>query len=279
MGTGRSATWTELGGFQANPDDTKKSWDEFVHAIPKMWTQERYSHEGQFFSMPSRAVLPKPIQSPHPPLWVAVSSPGTEEDAADRGMGCLGVNFTSFAEQERKVKEYRRRIQHCEPAGSFVNDQLNTINFLFCHDESATGVDTGRSMMGQFQYMAGQLDMAKEVYPTRAYPSAGLLAGTRKQAASPGDLKEPPEGIAVGNPEQIIRELKKWEETGVDRVQFLLNAAETIPQQQVLDSLRLFAKEVMPHFVDHGAAETSRDVARANAAALANSGMAAGGAA
>jgi hypothetical protein len=58
-----------------------------------------------------------------------------------------------------------------------------------------------------------------------------------------------------------------------------LNAAETIPQQQVLDSLRLFAKEVMPHFVDHGAAETSRDVARANAAALANSGMAAGGAA
>ena len=115
LGTGRSATWTELGGFEANPDDTKKTWDEFVHALPKMWTQERYRHDGQFFSMPSRAVLPKPIQKPHPPMWVAVSSPGTEDDAADRGMGCLGVNFTSFAEQERKVKEYRRRIQHCDP--------------------------------------------------------------------------------------------------------------------------------------------------------------------
>lgn len=261
MGTGRSATWTELGGFQANPDDTKKSWDEFVHAIPKMWTQERYSHEGEFFSMPSRAVLPKPLQKPHPPLWVAVSSPGTEDDAADRGMGCLGVNFTTFAEQERKVKEYRRRIQHCEPAGAFVNDQLNTINFLFCHDDSETGVSTGRRMMGQFQYMAGQLDMAKEVYPTRAYLTAGLLSGARKQAASPGDLKEPPEGIAVGSPDQIIRELKKWEATGVDRVQFLLNAAETIPQQQVLDSLRLFATEVMPHFTDHAAAGASRAAA------------------
>jgi alkanesulfonate monooxygenase SsuD/methylene tetrahydromethanopterin reductase-like flavin-dependent oxidoreductase (luciferase family) len=258
MGTGRSATWTELGGFQANPDETKKTWDEFVHAIPKMWTQERYSHQGQFFSMPSRAVLPKPVQKPHPPLWVAVSSPGTEDDAADRGMGCLGVNFTSFTEQERKVKEYRRRIQHCEPAGEFVNDQLNTINFLFCHDDSEVGVSTGRTMMGQFQYMAGQLDMAKEVYPTRAYPSAGLLAGARRQAASPGDLKEPPEGIAVGNPDQIIRELEKWEATGVDRVQFLLNAAETIPQDQVLASMRLFAKEVMPHFTDHSAAQRSR---------------------
>ena len=267
MGTGRSATWTELGGFQANPDDTKKSWDEFVHALPKMWTQERYSHDGQFFSMPSRAVLPKPLQKPHPPMWVAVSSPGTEDDAADRGMGCLGVNFTSFAEQERKVKTYRHRIQQCDPVGSFVNDQLNTINFLFCHDDSEVGVSTGRKMMGHFQYMAGQLDMAKEVYPTRAYHTAGLLSGARKRASSPGDLKEPPEGIAVGSPDQIIRELKKWEATGVDRVQFLLNAAETIPQEQVLDSLRLFAKEVMPHFSDDDAAARSREDALAAAAA------------
>jgi alkanesulfonate monooxygenase SsuD/methylene tetrahydromethanopterin reductase-like flavin-dependent oxidoreductase (luciferase family) len=279
MGTGRSATWTELGGFEANPDDTKKSWDEFVHAIPRMWTQERYRHEGHFFSMPSRAVLPKPLQKPHPPLWVAVSTPGTEDDAADRGMGCLGVNFTSFAEQERKVKEYRRRIQHCDPVGAFVNDQLNTINFLFCHDDSGTGVDTGRRMIGNFQYMAGQLDMAKEVYPTRAYLTAGLLSGARRQATAPGDLKEPPEGIAIGSPDQIIRELKKWEATGVDRVQFLLNAAEVIPQDQVLDSLRLFAVEVMPHFQDDSAAQASRAQARSSAVPGAvATGVAAGGA-
>jgi len=265
MGTGRSATWTELGGFEANPDDTKKTWDEFVHALPRMWTEERYRHDGQFFSMPSRAVLPKPIQSPHPPLWVAVSSPGTENDAADRGMGCLGVNFSSFAQQERMVAEYRRRIQNCDPVGA-VNDQLNTINFLYCHDDSEVGVTTGRQMMGQFQYLAGQLDMAKEVYPTRAYLTAGLLSGARRRAAAPGDLKEPPEGIAVGSPDQIIRELKKWEATGVDRVQFLLNTAETIPQQQVLDSLRLFASEVMPHFTDDTTAEASRQLARDAAA-------------
>ncbi len=52
VGTGRSATWTELGGFGADPDLTKKSWDEYVHVMPKMWMQERFSYEGQFFSMP-----------------------------------------------------------------------------------------------------------------------------------------------------------------------------------------------------------------------------------
>jgi alkanesulfonate monooxygenase SsuD/methylene tetrahydromethanopterin reductase-like flavin-dependent oxidoreductase (luciferase family) len=248
FGTGRSATWTELGGFRANPDDTKKSWDEFVHAIPKMWTQERFSHDGHFFSMPSRAVLPKPYQRPHPPMWVAMSSPGTEFDAADRGMGALGVNFASFTETEQRVKEYRRRIQSCDPVGEIVTDQLASVNFLFCHPDDAQGVDIGMRMIRTFQYMAGQLDMAKEVFPTRSYPTAGLLAQTRRQAAGPGDERGAPEGIAVGNSGQIVEQLKKWEACGVDRINFLLNAAENIPQEQVLASLQLFADEVMPAF-------------------------------
>ncbi|MCU1451302.1 MAG: monooxygenase [Acidimicrobiales bacterium] len=246
--TGPSATWTELGGFGANVDSTKKTWDEFVHVIPQMWTNERFGYDGEFFSMPTRAVLPKPYQKPHPPMWVAVSSPGTEFDAADRGMGALGVNFTTFKEQEQRVQEYRRRIQSCTPAGAVVNDRLATANFLYCHEESATGVETGKRLIGTFQYLAGQLDMAKEAFPTKGYPSPGLLAATRRQASGPGDAGQPPEGIAVGSPDQIIRELKKWEATGVDLVNFILNASEIIPQDHVLDSLRLFAGEVMPAF-------------------------------
>ncbi len=41
---------------------------------------------------------------------------------------------------------------------------------------------------------------------------------------------------------------RKWESVGVDRVNFLLNAIETVPQEEVLASMRLFAKEVMPKF-------------------------------
>ena len=47
FGTGRSATWTELGGFRADPDTTKKSWDEYVHTIPQMWMNERFGYEGE----------------------------------------------------------------------------------------------------------------------------------------------------------------------------------------------------------------------------------------
>jgi alkanesulfonate monooxygenase SsuD/methylene tetrahydromethanopterin reductase-like flavin-dependent oxidoreductase (luciferase family) len=165
-------------------------------------------------------------------------------------MGALGVNFTTFKEQEKRVEEYRRRVQNCTPAGAVVNDKLATANFLYCHEDSAAGVGTGLRMIGTFQYLAGQLDMAKEAWPTKGYPSPGLLAGARRAASSPAEAGEPPEGIAIGNPDQVIRELKKWEATGVDLVNFILNAHEQIPQEQVLESLRVFGREVMPAFKD-----------------------------
>ena len=90
LGTARSSTWTELGGFGVDPDQTKRTWDEYVRLLPRLWTEEFVSYDGLSFSMPERSVLPKPLQQPHPPMWVTVTSPGTELDAADRGLGCLG---------------------------------------------------------------------------------------------------------------------------------------------------------------------------------------------
>src|SRR5215471_2659309 len=62
LGTARSSTWTELGGFGANPDDTKKTWDEFVRVLPRLWGDEPVRYEGRCFSLPERNVLPKPVQ-------------------------------------------------------------------------------------------------------------------------------------------------------------------------------------------------------------------------
>ena len=254
MGTGRSATWTELGGFMADPDQTKKTWDEFVRVLPKMWTQERFGYRGEAFSMPSRAILPKPYQKPHPPMWVAVTSPGTEIDAAERGLGWLGLTFGGFSEQEKKMADYRRRIKSCDPVGEFINEQINTVNFLYCHEDDEQGVKTGKRLQGTFGYLAGQLLSTREAYPSRSYPSLGLLPQLRPEAEGPDSGPRVPEGLCVGNPERIIKTVASWEAAGADRVNFLLNAMETVPQQEVLDSMRLFAKEVMPKFTGKAAA-------------------------
>lgn len=248
LGTARSSTWTELGGFRVDPETTKRTWDEYVRVLPRMWTQERYAYDGVSFSMPERAVLPKPIQKPHPPLWVTVTSPGTELDAADRGIGCLGVAAASFAEQERRTTEYRRRIQLCDPVGA-VNDRVATLNFLYCHENGAQAVAVGLPMLGMFGVLNAHLLPTREAYPTRAYQSLAALAPRPStDEASPGEHRPVPDGIAIGNPDEVSAAIKRWESVGVDAINFIINTAEVIPQAQVLESLRVFAREVMPRF-------------------------------
>jgi alkanesulfonate monooxygenase SsuD/methylene tetrahydromethanopterin reductase-like flavin-dependent oxidoreductase (luciferase family) len=249
FGSGRSATWTELGGFRCPPDDTKEMWDEALRAIPKMWTQEIFSWDGRFFQVPPRSVLPKPVQKPHPPLWVAVSSPETAIQAAERGIGCLGVSIGTPQEYEQRVKDYRRIIRQCDPVGEFINEQVNGVTFLYVDETDEEARAWGGRMVHAFSNLAAHLVGISTVYPTPAYKTPGLLFALRRQSenergpAGGGDIRE---GMAIGSPHTVVKQLKLWEEIGVDRMVFLLNTAEVIPQEKVLRSLRLFAQEVMP---------------------------------
>jgi CheY-like chemotaxis protein len=191
VGTGRSATWTELAGFNANPDDTKKSWDEFVRCLPKMWTSEQYAYEGEFWSMPSRTILPKVYQRPHPPMWVAGDEPG--HGAGRRGPRARQPrpHVRPVRRAGKKIAEYRRRIQLCNPVGDFVNDQVSSVNFLYCHEDDQVGRERGRKMADTFNYLATQLTSVREVFPGRSYPSLGLLPQLRRAATGPRRANRP----------------------------------------------------------------------------------------
>ena len=250
FGTARSSTWTELGGFEADPDSTKKEWDEFCRVLPAMWTEERFGpYEGLCFSMPERSILPKPLQKPHPPMWVTVTTPGTELDAAERGIGSLGVAAAGYEEQERRTKAYHQRIQNCDPVGEVVNDQVATLNFMYCHEDEKVATERGMQVLGGFGVLNSHLLFTREAFPTRAYQSLNNLAPSpNKGAGNPGETNPVPQGICIGEPTRIIEAAKRWESIGVDNVNFILNSAEALPQEQVLDSLRLFAREVLPAF-------------------------------
>jgi alkanesulfonate monooxygenase SsuD/methylene tetrahydromethanopterin reductase-like flavin-dependent oxidoreductase (luciferase family) len=250
LGTARSSTWTEVAGFGADPDSTKKTWDEYVRVLPRMWTEEYLAWDGVCFTMPERSILPKPVQKPHPPLWVTVTSPGTELDAAERGIGCLGVSPASYAEQERRTREYHRRIRNCTPVSEVVNDCVTTLNFLYCHPDPGRAARRGLAMAGRFGVENSNLVFTREVYPTGAYQSLANLAprAGSQDAASGGEAPRVPEGLAIGDPEQIVRAIEHWESIGVDGINFMVNGCEVLSQAEVLDSMRLFASEVLPRF-------------------------------
>jgi alkanesulfonate monooxygenase SsuD/methylene tetrahydromethanopterin reductase-like flavin-dependent oxidoreductase (luciferase family) len=267
FGTGRSATWTELGAFRCEPDDTKEMWDECTRAVVKMWTTDNFSWNGKHFSMPPRNVIPKPLQKPHPPLWVAVQSPETAVQAGERGMGMLGVTLGAPLDYQQMVKDYRRAIRNCEPVGEFVNEQVNGVAFMHCGEDDGEAKLVGGMAAAQFGVRAAHLVGIGGIYPSPAYHSHASAAPLRTR---PGDVVGPVrEGTPIGDPEFCIKQLKWWEEVGVDRMVFLINTGETIRQEKVLASLRLFAREVMPAMTRNERAEAAKAQEREKADAIA----------
>jgi len=248
FGTGRSSTWTELGGFGASIDDTKRSWDEYVRAFPKMWTQERFSHEGKSFSMPERAVLPKPVQKPHPPMWVAVTAPGTEIEAAERGMGCLLLSVGNVAKNKPRFDKYRETIKNCKPVGHSVNDRIAVMNWLYCDEDQDEAVKYGDIFINTFSSMAAQAIEISQACPSDSYKAIGLLGNLRTDPDDGQMRKKVPGGLCVGTPEDIIATVQEWKDAGADQIIFMVNAREVLEQDKVLKSMRLFAEKVMPHF-------------------------------
>ena len=108
----------------------------------------------------------------------------------------------------------------------------------------------------QFGIRAAHLVGVGGIYPSPAYHSHASAAPLRTR---PGDVVGPVrEGTPIGDPEYCIKQLKWWEEVGVDRMVFLINTGETIPQEKVLDSLRIFARDVIPAFTVKERAEAER---------------------
>ena len=122
LGTGRSTTLIEMDGFQVTPNDTRAQWEEAVAMIPKMWTEDTFSHEGKFYNIPPRSVIPKPVQKPHPPMWVACSQPDSFRAAGEMGLGALCFTLGGYDQMTERVAMYREGIKNAKPVSHVINN-------------------------------------------------------------------------------------------------------------------------------------------------------------
>ena len=118
---GEGASITELGPFDRQMENKQAVWEDAVRCILPMFTHEGWEYDGPYFKFPLRNVLPKPVQKPHPPLWVACSQLETIELAGRCGIGALGFQFLSaemahawvhayynaFVKRQQKLADYQ----------------------------------------------------------------------------------------------------------------------------------------------------------------------------
>ena len=110
FGMGESASITELTPFGRDMETKKEVFEEAVRAIFPMFKEGGSEHHGKYFDIPLRNVVPKPVQKPHPPLWMACSQLPTIERAGQHGFGALGFQFVSADAAHAWVHAYYNAI-------------------------------------------------------------------------------------------------------------------------------------------------------------------------
>ena len=126
FGSGESSSETELGGFCQDRAEKREKWREGLEAVCRMMAETPFQgYDGKHFKMPVRNVIPKPLQKPHPPLWLAASKPETVKMAAQLGIGSLTITFVPPEEIKPIVDSfYETLATECEPIGFAVNPNI-----------------------------------------------------------------------------------------------------------------------------------------------------------
>lgn len=254
FGTGRSITEQELGGFGIDPSDSRPMWEEAIEIIPRMWQTDRFSHEGRYFQIPPRNVIPKPIQKPHPPIWMATTQPDSFELAGQKGVGVLaflvGIELPAFG---RRIQAYKKALATCRPVGAFVNDQVGAFSMTLCASSKAKARELAEHAV--VWYMERTLEFfagwgkpgAKVPAGYEWYAKATQLGSEKLSERAKFDYLDANDMILVGDPDTLIERLKKYDAIGVDEI-LMFQQMGRIPHQAIMDSIKLIGKEVMPYF-------------------------------
>jgi alkanesulfonate monooxygenase SsuD/methylene tetrahydromethanopterin reductase-like flavin-dependent oxidoreductase (luciferase family) len=266
LGSGESSSEAELAGFNIDPFYKRDMWLEGLQVAIRCMTEEPFTGvDGQFVKMPPRNVVPKPVQKPHPPLWVACSRRDTILLAAQKGIGALTFAFIDPEEATGWVRDYESTLaDRCVPVGRAVNAQVACVTQMMCHPDEETALERGLEGGNFFGYSLGHYYVFGDHRPGRTDVWQEFLHRREERGYSPevaAAVKQEVLGAriaagetkglrgATGTPEQIRQYLRRYEEAGVDQIIFVMQAGRN-RHEHICESLELFGTEVLPEFAE-----------------------------
>ncbi|WP_329792373.1 LLM class flavin-dependent oxidoreductase [Lentzea sp. DG1S-22] len=279
LGLTRS-TIPEWNLFGIEPADARAQTAEAFEMVPKMWTTDRFSHSGEHYDISDVSIIPKPLQTPHPPLWQAAASPTSFEEAGRRGVGVLGTTiWESIDRVARMIDLYRAAAAECtSPVGSFVNNQVAYFTFVHCAETDEQAMRNGAAAAAAWytvtalrffnaaaefaatmqrhqdilaagdggltgEFLRAEVDAA----PTGAQLVIGrIIQGEDVPEDELFEVLSAQQSLIVGSPETCREKLRAYADLGIDRL-MCLQQIGPIGADEVMTSIRLIG-ELIPEF-------------------------------
>jgi len=266
VGFGKGGTQQESGTFGYDIEDLPPMIDEAMRLVPRIWTEDVIEHHGRFVDIPPRPIHPKPLQDPHPPLYMACTRDETLTDAGARGIGALVLGFGGPEQVAKKNAMYREAYKQRDPANQVGFRPTEHLAALCPAIVLEDGQEARRiGLRGQRFFMesiahwnsAGEMPMPEpDTWPDDLTETTEDGTSVVKSAIGAEQIKvdfsDPSMALlnpnhAYGTVDDCIGYVNRLIEAGADEILFL-NQMGTVPQWAMLETIRNIGEHVIPKF-------------------------------
>ena len=220
--------------------DAWRYMQEMLPVLKELWAGD-YAHDGEFWAFPTSTSVPKPIQKPHPPIWVAARSPITFDYAVANDCNVMSWPIARpFTEAELYKRQFDESVaahpNHDAPTWALMRHTA----VYDSADEWMVPVEAARRQLSQFENLFKNLGDVEDGFP-RAIPMEEVANAAEYE---PRSLSE---NLVFGTPDEVIEKLRMYEALGVD--EFIYYASLGLGHSQQKRSMELFCDEVIPAFI------------------------------
>jgi probable F420-dependent oxidoreductase len=228
MGVGNNPREYKVFGVEF--DEGRARFDEATEVILGLWTHERFTHRGRFWDFEDVTIYPRPVQQPHPPIWIAGLSEASLARAGRNGHNIMTVAHPRTPEETRPgVTAWRKSLAE---AGYGPADRQCLIHLRGYVGDDARARETGREAIACYNQLSA-LGLNRPTNPDQLDWDRMLREGRN----------------IYGNPEQCVALMQRTMQHfdfDIFGMQFSFGG---LPHAEVVKSMRLFAREVMPAFL------------------------------
>jgi alkanesulfonate monooxygenase SsuD/methylene tetrahydromethanopterin reductase-like flavin-dependent oxidoreductase (luciferase family) len=219
--------------------DAWRYMNEMLPVLKQLWAGD-YEHNGEFWSFPTATSVPKPVQKPYPPIWVAARSPITFDYAVREGCNIMSWPLTRPFSEAELYKSLLEESLVANPGSTRPNFAMMRHTALY---DTAAGREAAisaiQSALGQFENLFRNLGDV-----TNGFPKKIPLEELADRDQYNPDMLE--QNLMFGSPDEVIAKLKRYEALGVD--DFIYYSSMGLGHKEQKYSLELFCSQVMPAF-------------------------------
>jgi len=235
LGLGRGAFRYEFDRLQVSIEESRDRFSELVPLLDRLLTEHDVVHHGKYYDFPEpMTVMPRPAQSPRPPIYIAALAEGGINWAVGNGYNLQTTPLRAPFELTRKQAEWFVAARDALPDGA-PRPQHHMLRNVYVSKDR-------RDLERKAELLAANHRQFVNLFETPGEVVDGYTVPHNVEMTE----DEASKNVVFGTPDEVIERLKVHEELQIDAIQ--ANMAFGATHSEIIDCMTLFAEEVMPEF-------------------------------